>query len=398
MSSVIEISRPSAEPVSLVEGLQFLKQTQLPTTVPPTDPEASLIYNVFIPAARRYIEDLTGLTLANRNFLQYEDGFPFFPYFQSPYAPLFGAAFPFYFGYGPIASYPYPAIGGLQNQMLSPFVKRLTKTPLNSVQKIIYIGTDGQPHQLTAGIDFVVDYSSTPGRVSPLPGQRWPVGILGVNTVQIFYSAGYQATAGQVQIEPAIWEADLQVPQYGYIYDTKDNVWVQTTAGTQNTGTTRPTFELSAVGAVIADGTASWTNYGPCIGPWIAGQALASPTVIFDVNGNLQLLSVANLTTGATAPTFSATRGVTSSDNSVSGAWRCLGPNLPGAANPPNELTTFLGDVGIPEQLKAAIMIMVSHLYYNRDAVVAGNAVDVPHSVSAICAANRVWDFGPIQT
>ena len=271
MSSVIEVSRPSVEPVSLVEALQFLKQTQLPTTTPPTDPEASLIYNVFIPAARRYVEDLTGLTLASRNFEQWEDGFPFFPYFQSPYAPLFGAAFPFYFGYGPIASYPYPAIGGLQNQMLSPFTKRLLKNPVTAVTKITYIGTDGNSHDLVPDTDFVVDFASTPGRVAPLPGQRWPVGIIGLNSVRIQYTAGYSATE----------------------------------------------------------------------------------TATIDV----------------TEPTNT----------------------------PPNVIAETKEDVGIPEQLKAAILLMLSHLYYNRDAVVAGNAVDVPHGVTAICAANRVWDFGPVQ-
>lgn len=272
MSSVIEISRPSAEPVSLVEALQYLKQTQLPSTVPPTDKEASLIYNVFIPAARRYVEDLTGLTLASRDFEQWEDGFPFFPYFQSPYAPLFGAAFPFYFGYGPIASYPYPAIGGLQNQMLSPFMKRLLKSPVTALSTITYVGTDGNAATLTAGTDFVVDFASMPGRVAPLPGQRWPAGILGQNTVKITYTAGYSATE----------------------------------------------------------------------------------TATEDIT--------------ETAPT------------------------------PPNQIVEYKGDIGIPEQLKAAILLMVSHLYYNRDAVVAGNAVDVPHGVTAICAANRVWDFGPTQT
>jgi hypothetical protein len=392
MSSILEISLPAVEPVDPIGELTpFLKQE-------PGGKDGALIKTLGI-AARRQLEDMLGLTLANRNFVQYEDGFPFFPYFQSPYAPLFGAAFPFYFGYGPIASYPYPAIGGLQNQMVSPFEKRLMRTPVTAVQKILYVGTDGKTHQLTAGVDFVVDYSSQPGRLTPLPGQRWPVGILGVNTVQIFFSAGYQATSQQFQIEPAIWEEDLQVPQYGYIIDSNDNVWVQSVAGTQTTGTVRPGFEAQAVGATIAgDGGCSWTNRGPVVGPWVAGQALLQPAIVFDGNGNLQLLNVANLTTGGTAPAFATARGVTTTENGVAGAWLCLGPNQPGAQNPSSEITSYVGDIGIPEQYKVAIMILASHWYYNREPVTVGQAGTVPYSVEAIVQTNRVYDFGPLPS
>ncbi len=392
MSSVLEISLPAVEPVDpIAELTPFLKQQ-------PGSPDATLIKTLGI-AARRQLEDMLGLTLASRSFVQYEDGFPFFPYFQSPYAPLFGAAFPFYFGYGPIASYPYPAIGGLQNQMISPFEKRLMKTPVTAVEKILYVGTDGKTHQLTAGVDFVVDYSSQPGRLTPFPGQRWPVGILGINTVQIFFTAGYQATSQQFVIEPAIWEEELQVPQYGYIIDSNDNVWVQTIAGTQVTGTARPDFEAQAVGAIIAgDGGCSWTNYGPVVGPWVAGQALQQPTIIFDANNNLQLLNVANVTTAQVAPPWATARGVTSADNGVPGAWLCLGLNQPGAQNPSNEITSYVGDIGIPEQFKVAIMILALHWYYNREPVVPGQAGTVPFSVEAIIQANRVYDFGPIPS
>jgi hypothetical protein len=391
MSSILEISLPAVEPVDPVAELTpFLKQ-------PAGTPDGVLIKTLGI-AARRQLEDMLGLTLANRNFCQYEDGFPFFPYFQSPYAPLFGAAFPFYFGYGPIASYPYPAIGGLQNQMVSPFEKRLLRTPVTAVQKILYVNTNGGTTQLTAGVDFVVDYSSQPGRLTPLPGQRWPVGIVGVNTVQIFFSAGYQATSQQFVIEPAVWEEELQVPQCAYIIDANDNLWVQTTAGTQTTGTARPDFEAAAVGATISgDGSCNWKNYGPCVGPWVANQALQQPTIIFDANNNLQLLNVAELTTAATAPTWATARGVTSSDNSISGAWLCLGPNQPGAQNPPNEITSYTGDIGIPEQFKIGIMMLAAHWYYNREPVTMGNAGSVPFGLEAIIQSNRVMDFGPLS-
>lgn len=407
MSSVLEVSRPSVEPVSLAEAIQFLKQVQLPTTTPPTDPEASLIYNVFIPAARRYIEDLTGLTLASRNFEQWEDGFPFFPYFQSPYAPLFGAAFPFYFGYGPIASYPYPAIGGLQNQMLSPFQKRLLRSPVTAVRGIIYVGTDGKTAGLLPGKDFTVDYSSQPGRIAPLPGQRWPAGILGQNTVKIMFTAGYSATETATEdiLEGAIWQALTSVAQNSYIIDPNGNLQLQIQANAC-TGKTEPTWPTT-IGATVTDGSedeisggnvpAVWKNLGPIAGPYQTSHAYTAPVVVQDPNGNLQNLIINSLTSQGSTPTFQTAFGAVTTDNGQA-AWQNLGPDeSEGASDPANQIPEYKGDIGIPEQLKSAILLMLSHLYYNRDAVVAGNAVDVPHGVTAICQANRVWDFGPVS-
>lgn len=188
-AGIVETSQPAAEPIDLATVKNFLK---LPSSVTGDD---TYISDVLIPAARRHLESVLGITLAQRNFAQYENGFPFFPYFQSPYAPLYGAAFPFYFGYGPIASYPYPAIGGLQNQLISPFDIILLRNPVTAVASIQYIGTDGNSHSLSPGTDFTVAFARQPCIVSPLPGQRWPVGIMANSTVQISFTAGYKPPA-----------------------------------------------------------------------------------------------------------------------------------------------------------------------------------------------------------
>jgi hypothetical protein len=48
--------------------------------------------------------------------------------------------------------------------------------------------------------------------------------------------------------------------------------------------------------------------------------------------------------------------------------------------------------------LKVAVMLMISHYYFNRDAVAAGSAMSIPHGVDAIIQAERVYDFGPIPS
>ncbi len=395
MASIVETSTPASEPVDLTTAKQFLR---LPST-PGTDDD--MLQNVIIPGARRQLESATGLTLANRSFVQYEDGFPFFPYFQSPYAPLFGAAFPFYFGYGPIASYPYPAIGGLQNQMISPFVKRMLRSPVTAVRKLTYLGTDGKSHGLEAGKDFVVDFSSQPGRIAPLPGQRWPVGILGLNTVAIFFSAGY-LPPGSAEIDildGAIWSALEPVALNSYVIDPAGNVELQISskAVTSKTAPIWPTI----VGSTISDGTAVWKNLGPIIGAWSTTHAYSAPAVVQDSNGNLQQLVVSSLTSGGSAPTWATGRGAITTDNAQA-AWMNIGADeSQGATDPAKQITEYQTEIAIPPNLYMALLQLVVHWYQNRDPVVVqagagGIHTTLPMHIQEIIDSERVWDFGPI--
>jgi hypothetical protein len=268
MSSIIETSLPKAEPVTLQAAKDFLRLGNDITS-------DGLIQDVIIPGARRLLESQIGIVLANRTFIQSEPGFPFFPYFQSPFAALYGAAFPFYFGYGPISSYPYPAIGGLQNQMVSPFEIRLLRSPVTAVEKITYVGTDGALHDLSPGADFVIDWISLPARLIPLPGQRWPVSTTGLDKVRIYYSAGY-----------------------------------------------------------VADETEQ-----------------------------------ENITE-------------------------------PGAPTPPQQFTTLQANIGMPEHLTIALLMLVTHWYQNRDPVIAqaggaGKFNSLPLHVQDIIDSERILDFGP---
>ena len=391
MASIVETSQPATEPVDLATAYIFLRQ------VPGTDD--ALLQNVIIPGARRQLESSLGLTLANRDFVQYEDGFPFFPYFQSPYAPLFGAAFPFYFGYGPIASYPYPAIGGLQNQILSPFEKKLLRSPVTALRGISYVGTDGKSHGLLPGKDFSVDFASLPGRVTPLPGQRWPVGVLGNSTVAIYFSAGYlpPGSGNSDESTGAVWAALNKVAQYSYVLDANGNVQLQTVAGAI-TGIVEPTW--AAIGLSVTDGTAVWINCGPITGAWAANHSYTAPVVIRDPSGNLQQLAVSTLTSGGTLPNFASNRGQAMPDNSIPAAWRCIGPDQSqGAGDTPNQITDYQGDNSIPPNLYMALCQLITHWYQQRSVIVTvagagGTHLPLPLHLEEIIASERVLDFG----
>jgi hypothetical protein len=399
MSSILELTLPANEPISLGDAKSFLK-----VTVPNDDRYITRC----IKAARRYIERCTGLTLAQRNFVQYQDGFPFFPYFQSPYAPLFGAAFPFYFGYGPIASYPYPAIGGLQNQMMNPFEVRALKNPVTAITSVEYIDTNGKKVVLVPFQDFVPDIAS--GRILPLPGQRWPVSTMGANTCSIFFTAGYAQDQTDVNEQSATeiaapgWEPGETIAQYAYLIDPNDNVQMQTNA-IAVTGSNEPTWGAEP-GAVTHDNTASWTcltgvpagedgsGEGGIVGEYDNETEYVLYQVVIDPNGNLQTCIVANLVSQSTDPTFATTLGATTADNGVT-AWRCLGPYQGVMPNPPQQPSEYSKIINIPEDIEMAIYLMLAHFYYNREAVASGSVSKVPHGVDEIIWAVRDLGFGP---
>lgn len=181
MPSIVEVNTEEvAEPVELATAKRFLR---LPAADSPDDADITAI---FIPGSRKYVENLTGLTLANRDFVQYQDSFPgyngAFPFDSDP-----AAALSFLFGYGGIGSCHLGPYGR------NKFQQRLMRAPVTEIDHISYIGTDGISHDLQPGTDFAVDFSTIPGRISPLPGGRWPQVMRGTNNVRIFFKAGYLA-------------------------------------------------------------------------------------------------------------------------------------------------------------------------------------------------------------
>ena len=418
MASILEVSQPTVDAVSVAEAIAFLRQ-------PVTTPDSGLIQSIWIPAARRYIEQMTGLTLAKRNFVQYLERFPI-------------TIWPFYF-----------------DQARAPIINRkdqrvrLLRSPLASIQKLVYVGADGQLHGMLPGQDFCVDYAGRPPHITPLAGQNWPALLLGqfwpelyfpnefwapsingLNRVQIFFTAGFTSLSTDTEDIKigAQWQPYTAFAQYSYIVDANGNMEVQmapTTGGViPLSGSDPPTF--AAVGQSVTDGMCSWFNAGPAgistavdeesdedsdtaIAPpaYQTGHVYPAPSIVLDGNGNIEFTQ-AGLTSGGSAPAWPASNaaiGTVTPDNG--GSWIFLGPAQDpgpefaaatgGTVLGPNQLVEYQGDTGIPEDLKIAVLAMVSHFYYNREPVVEGRegkVADVPHLVSQICSNYRVWDFG----
>jgi hypothetical protein len=61
--------------------------------------------------------------------------------------------------------------------------------------------------------------------------------------------------------------------------------------------------------------------------------------------------------------------------------------------NPPEQQTSFTAIVGIPQTLYVAILLMVSHWYFNREPIAAGTVAGVPHSIDQLIETNKIHDF-----
>jgi len=399
MASILELSQPAAEPLSVDEAISFLRR--------PADTPDRADIQALIPAARRYLEKMTGHMLAQRKFVQYEERFPFtvWPgYFQQSRAP----------------------VATRQDHRV-----RLLRTPLASFQKLVYVGADAKLHAMLPGKDFVVDYAARPSSINPLPGNDWPPllpgqfwpeqfwlteswapGVNGLNRVALYYTAGFTPNANDTidVVVGADWQPLETYSQYSYLIDDSGNIQLQLNA-TGLTGQDEPTFAAKA-GDTTADGTCLWLNCGPAAAllPYQVNNVYVAGSIVIDPNNNLEYTQ-AGLTSGAQPPAWPGPEiGTVTEDNG--GQWVCLGQLLPGPAQPnqytypgqagPAQIVEYSGIIGLPEDLKMAMKLMVSHFFYNREPVAGGSrdsaAVIVPHSVQQICDNYYFGsqDFGPV--
>lgn len=181
-----QVSYAATMPISLAEAKNFCK-------VDATNTADDALITLLIQSAVQHAENITGLSLAQKDYVLYLDRFPGYPFFGSGYAPLFGD-FPYYFGQVPSNGFLPAAF--LQNGGL-PFVIPIDRSPVIAVTKIVYVDQAGNSQQLLPGQDFEVDLASEPARIAPLPNGRWPIGMVGLSYVQVFFTAGYTATVDQ---------------------------------------------------------------------------------------------------------------------------------------------------------------------------------------------------------
>lgn len=178
--------RPTSNPtevVSLAEQKNFLRIS--------TSQDDNLISNILIPAARSQAEIFTNQAIAQRNYVQSLDSFPYYVdtiMSQQAYPPNY------------YSNPRYSTTLWNYSQML-----KLFRGPLTDVVNIEYVdgsgGTnDGTIQFLTEGVDFIVDPLNLQPRLFPLAGSFWPSVKYVPNAVQINFTAGYTPNPTDIRV------------------------------------------------------------------------------------------------------------------------------------------------------------------------------------------------------
>ena len=67
----------------------------------------------------------------------------------------------------------------------------LQKSPIQSVDSIIYTDMAGSTQTIVQGTDYVTDLDSEPGRITPPFGRVWPIPLPQIAAVRVTFTAGY---------------------------------------------------------------------------------------------------------------------------------------------------------------------------------------------------------------
>jgi hypothetical protein len=166
MSSIRAVSIPQIEPVSVSDCQDYLK-------IPRTQ-DTDMITGLIV-AARTYAEAVTSRSLASKDYVMLMDRFPYYTDVNMALdLPLSNS----YARYSTLWNY-------------SQMIRIKDVSPVTEIEKITYIGTDGYPHDIFPGVDFLVDYAAEDCRLFTMANSYWPTILYVPNSVAIFLTAGY---------------------------------------------------------------------------------------------------------------------------------------------------------------------------------------------------------------
>jgi hypothetical protein len=184
--SVIQVSVPSTDLVQPSDLYPFIQDYS---------GSEDAFLTTLIESALNYVEDMSGFCLMPRDFIQYRDRFPIFPFAGAAFGPLFGVATPFFLN-GPITGYP----GGFE-AIRNPFEIIIQRNPVQSVGNITYFDLTNTPQTLVAGTDFLVDLTGQLARITPPARGTWPLALQQPKAVAIPFVAGFFTTLNELTTE-----------------------------------------------------------------------------------------------------------------------------------------------------------------------------------------------------
>ena len=171
---------PASEPVTAAEVFRYLRQV--------AGGEDDALMPRLIGAAREFVELYTGRAMITQQWqLQQPSWDANRIRFQLQYATYYGGLSADFWGQ-------YESSGQWPTARQPEIT--LDRSPLQSVQSVAIWPADGTGQvTLTAGVDYMVDTQSTPGKIVPFPGTSVPPVYLRPDAITINFTSGYGAAA-----------------------------------------------------------------------------------------------------------------------------------------------------------------------------------------------------------
>ena len=156
------------------------------------DSSEDTLLQLLIGTARRYAEAYTERSFITQSWKLILDSFPGPSLMGSPYG------------------VPYSMPG---------HAVQLERGPIVSVDSIQYMAMDGTT-QTMPSTSYVAELSGSPGRITPVFGQIWPINMPQIGSVQVSYTAGYGTTAASVPEGIRHW----MLVRIATIYENREEV------------------------------------------------------------------------------------------------------------------------------------------------------------------------------
>lgn len=128
---------------------------------------------------------------------------------------------------------------------------------------------------------------------------------------------------------PQIWQANTGYGVFAAVFDTNQNVQVNTGAS-GSSAADAPAFAAAPAGTANDASGIVWTNEGQLsTNGWRPNSPFVAPLAIADANSNIQILTAPSpFTSGPIAPVWNTAIGATTLDGSPAiAAWTCAGPS-----------------------------------------------------------------------
>jgi hypothetical protein len=180
MASLVVVSPPTDEPVTLTEAKQHLR---VGTTANPVTEDDAYITDC-ITAARQYAEVFLNRALLTTTYRLRLD---FFPDVNNAIERFFVPTYS-------IESYISRAIALMSGPIFLP------RPPTTKVVSVTYLDVNGVTQTMNPATDYVTDLDAEPARVAPAYGKAWPVTYAIQGAINVTFQAGFGPDASTVPL------------------------------------------------------------------------------------------------------------------------------------------------------------------------------------------------------